>query len=276
MGRSHHLGSLVTPLPVVLGDKPHVSVSTIESYLYCPRRTWREKFAPPDLRIPFRTGPELVVGSAAHTPVEYVLQRRIDARRLGMPDDWARLTSNVERWYDAAFTKREKDVEDWKKLGRHETYLSGLHACAALVDAAEPLDVVAVERSFSLPLWGIWTVDGRIDGELADLALVDFKTEAAKPSTAWKWSQEKADTSLQAGVYAAVTLHETGMLPPYFLFIVARKKAGSVAKVYRTVPTRPRIAMAMTIARFVALFIERGNFPKPRSGCWGCPLNGEC
>ena len=269
----------MTPLPVVLGDNPHVSVSTIESYVFCPRRTYREKFAPKADRLPFRTTPDLIAGSAAHAPVEKAVEARNKLKGFSWPHDWASVTRNADKWFGQEFNARERQSRiTWAEGERLATYEGGLHASSALLVAAGPLDIVSVERKFSLPLRPGWTVDGRIDAELGDGSMVDFKTEKASPSPAWKWSQEKADTSLQAAIYAGVRLHETGTLPPSFTFIVARKKAGSIANQFPTYPNHTRVRMALSFASLVSVLIEAGMFPKPKWPCFGCPLSesGGC
>lgn len=268
----------MTILPVVLGDNPHVSVSTIESYIACPRKVWRQKFAPKDQRLPYQSSGALIAGGAAHMPVERAVEARNKLRSFNWPDDWEGITRNAKKWYDAEFNLRErKDRYQWTEGERQKVYDGGWHAAQALLAAAGTLDLVSVEESFSMPLRAGWTIDGRKDGRQRDRSLVDLKTESATPSAQWKWTQEKADSSLQAGIYVAHEMHVRGSdVPTGFLFVVARKKEGAVAKVFPTVITRPRAAMAVSVARLVSIFIENGIFPRPRPGCWGCPLNGDC
>lgn len=263
-------------LPVVLGDRPHVSVSTIEGYIACPRRLWRQKFAPKADRLKWVTSGALIAGGAAHVPLEKAVEARNKLRNFNWPTDWDSVTRNASRWYDQEFNTRERQSKiAWKEGERMVTYEGGWSASQALLVAAGPLDIVRVERSFSMPLRGMWTIDGRIDAELGDGGMADLKTEAAKPSAAWKWSQEKADTSLQVAVYAGVRLYETGELPPYFLIIVARKKPNSVATIYRTTPNHTRVRMALSFASLVSMLIEAGMFPRPKWPCFSCPLMTE-
>ncbi len=268
----------MTILPVVLGDNPHVSVSTIESYIACPRKVWRQKFAPKDQRLPFQSSGALIAGSAAHKPIEKAVEARNKLRLSRWPDDWERITRPAEKWYATEFKEREQqDKHQWAEGERDRAFIGGWYAAQALLAAVKGLDIVSVEEEFEFPLRTRWRVKGRKDGRLRNRALVDLKTEAANPSAQWKWTQEKADSSLQAGIYVAHEMHVHGSdVPDGFLFVVARKKEGAVAKVFPTVITRPRAAMAVCVARLVSIFIENGIFPRPRPGCWGCPLNGDC
>ncbi len=268
----------MTPLPVVLPDNPHVSVSTIESYISCPRKVWRQKFAPKDRRLPFETSPALIAGSAAHAPVEKAVEAQQKLRSFRWPDDWESVTRNAKKWYDAEFNLRERqDKYEWAEGERITAYDGGWHAAQALLASVKDLDIVAVEEEFEFPLRVGWRVKGRKDARRRNNALVDLKTEAANPSAPWKWTQDKADQSLQAGIYVADERYRFGPdAPDEFLFLVARKKPNAVTKPFPTTVTQTRANMAVNLARLVSILIERGIFPRPRPACWGCPLNGEC
>lgn len=269
------MGRLVT-LPVVLNDHPHVSVSTIEAYITCPRKVWLEKFAPKDQRVPFVPTGALVAGSAAHAPVEKAVETRNKLRAYRWPDDWESITRNARKWYDAEFNLRERqDRIEWQPGERSKVYDGGWAAAQTLLAGCKDLDIVTVEEEFALPLRGRWSIKGRKDARLRDGNLIDLKTESATPSAEWRWTQQKADESLQAAIYVADEYAKTGVLPS-LTFLVARKRPNSKLRVFPTTPNHVRVHMALGIAKLMTILIEHGIFPRRPGGCWGCPLQGGC
>lgn len=261
-------------LPVTLPDRPHVSATAIEAYLACPRRVWRERYAPESQRLPRTVTRQLAVGVAVHEALERALRRRIDARRLGLPDDWDRLTDNSRRDFDRAFDACAREVADWGPASPEGERAEGWGAAGALLEAVRPLAVVAVERSFSTAIRDGWTLDGRVDAVLGDGTLVDFKTEGKAVRDPWRWSAERARTALQPGMYAAGWAAETGALPASLTFVVAPKAAGAVARSYAVRLSAGHAVVARAVAVVVSRAIEGGVFPRG-SECRFCPLKSE-
>lgn len=258
----------------------NVSKSSIERYLSCPAKFWRERLAPPaDRRQEPTTGP-LIAGRAAHTVIETLIRAMRSAKRSGLdgPDTQNRQRENVPRLYEKAFTAEVIACPDadWGDRGRQDHYDGGLAATRALVADALGQPISAEEVPFSVELAPGLRLTGRIDAILANGALVDFKTQTASRFSPWRWTHEKAQHDLQPAVYALGMIRERGVLPASFTFRVAEKTPGAHVETFPVPLTHAHAAVAHVIALTVAKAIERGVFPMPGGhACKFCFLKAQ-
>lgn len=257
-----------------------VSKSSIESYLRCPAKFWRERFAPPELRRKEPTTGPLIIGRAVHTVLETLVHSARAARKTGIDNELtrARQLANIARKYDRAVTAEiaADSTGDWGRTGLNGEYTGGLAALEALAAAALAQPISGEEVPFTVELAPGMQLTGRIDAILDDGNLIDFKTQTANRFSPWRWSLAKAREDFQAPMYALGMVYERGYLPRTFTFLVAEKAAGATVEPFTVALTPAHVAWARVTALTVARAIEREAFPMPGGHpCKNCFLLNE-
>lgn len=257
-----------------------LSRSSMERYLSCPARYWRERLAPPNVRRKEPTTGPLVAGRAAHTVIEAIVRSARSAKKTGIDNDFtrSRQLANVPRLYERAFTAElvlEPSI-DWGKTGQQAEYEGGLAATVALAAAAVDQPIGAEEVPFTIAITPNVQLTGRIDAVLTDGNLVDFKTQTANRFSTYRWSAAKAALDSQPPLYALGMFHARGVLPKTFTFLVAEKAAGAVVEPFLVSLIPAHLAWARLTVLVVARFIEQQVFPMPGGkACDRCFLKAE-
>lgn len=257
-----------------------VSKSSIDRYLSCPARFWRERLAPKELRRKEPVTGPLIVGRAVHTVIELLVRNSRLARRTGIDNDLtrSRQLENVARQYDCAVTDEiaGEPTVDWGRTGKDKEVAGGLGALQALAAAVIALPISGEEVPFSIAIAPDIQLTGRVDAILEDGRLVDFKTQTPSRFSPWRWTQAKARADFQPPMYAAGVQQELGYIPASFTFIVAEKAPGAVVETYLVSLTPAHVAWARVTALLVARAIAAGIFPMPNgTACDRCFLKKE-
>jgi hypothetical protein len=257
-----------------------VSKSSIDRYLQCPARYWRERIAPPELRRKEPVTGPLIVGRAVHTVIELLVRNARLARRTGIDNDLtrSRQLANIGRQYDGAVTDEiaGEPTIDWGRNGKDAETAGGFGALQALAAAVITLPISGEEVPFSIAIAPDVQLTGRVDAILEDGRLVDFKTQTPSKFSPWRWTAAKARTDFQPPMYAAGILQELGYIPKTFTFIVAEKAPGAVVETYPVSLTPAHVAWARVTALLVARAIAAGIFPMPNGApCNRCFLKNE-
>lgn len=198
---------------------PHLSFSQLTTLWGCPekhRRTYvlGEREAP---------SPAIIMGQAAHSGIEGALR----ASQGRMPFGKAGVVAEVERrWHELA-----KSVVDWSDGPKKLEPETGLAYAKAMAQALYEHAVPEVRRGSTHCEWRFdediagepgWTFTGSIDHMRTvskQIVVDDWKT------TSSRWSQSRADSSLQVDAYYWAVRRVFGKLPSKFVFhVVTRPK----------------------------------------------------
>lgn len=257
-----------------------VSKSSIDRYLQCPARFWRERIAPKELRRKEPTTGPLIVGRAVHTVIELLVRNARLARRTGIDNDLtrSRQLANIARQYDGAIAEEltTETAVEWGRTGKDAEVAGGLGALTALAAEVIALPISGEEVPFSIAIAPEIQLTGRVDAILEDGQLVDFKTQTPSRFSPWRWTPAKAAADFQPPMYAAGIQQELGYIPTSFTFIVAEKAPGAVVETYPVSLTPAHVAWARVTALLVARAIAAGIFPMPDGApCDRCFLKKE-
>jgi CRISPR/Cas system-associated exonuclease Cas4 (RecB family) len=171
----------------------HLSYSSINTYLMCPR-SWKYHYLD---KTQVKTSASLIFGSAFHGAIEaYIRARNTDqAGRLASYWDW--------NW--AEQIGKNPDIE-WNGESKESIFNQGVVMLSnedvrAVVDGLKPLVIdqeVYIERQVTLHVPGVpVNVIGYIDIITADGIPGDFKTSSRR------WEEDKAANELQPSFYLA-------------------------------------------------------------------------
>jgi len=208
--------------------------------------------------IPGPASAAMLYGNVMHT----VLKDLHDAERLGRPREEAKVLALFGELMDAA----EFDDDLQQRLYR-EQGIRQLVEFVRLRNARENPPVVDAEKNFQVKIAGV-RVKGRMDrvDQLeAGTRVIDFKTGKA-------FTQEKADQSLQLGIYALAGRELWGALPKEL--VIYNLEDNSEVSSRRT---EKALAALEAKVKDVAEGISAGEFyEKPGFHCRWCDFRNVC
>lgn len=172
----------------------HLSYSSISSFLLCPR-SWRYKYID---KVPTKTSPNLILGSAFHATVEkLVSEPEINPTEL-FAEKWSGIIEDEGKDIDWQDKTPESVRDEGLRLFQSPEILAGIKQIIPKRDIdGNPL----IEKYVELKVPNVPVpIIGYIDIILKDGTPADFKTAARK------WTDEQAANSLQSLFYIAALL----------------------------------------------------------------------
>lgn len=241
---------------------PHLSHSSINTYLGCPER-WRRRY----LELEYEpSNQKMIVGKVVGNAVAAGYIDKIETGTL----DVDLLTGAFEEQWDDATKGEEIDWEDYTPGEVKDAAASSLVAYAPTMTEITP---VTVEESFEIRLPGTeWVTLGYMDFVTAE-PIYDLKVSAKTKS------QADLDTDTQATLYiAAKAAQEEWKLRPFKWHAVTRPspKGNRAAYVTELATTRTqgqvntmleRIAL---VAREIDHRVTSGDWQGAAPGYWLC------
>lgn len=235
----------------------HLSYSSINSYLTCPR-AWRYHYID---KVQTPTAPALIFGSAFHGTIEEHIKAETPVQSL------------TERWMGEWQRQLERSPEvSWdgdsaEKLANDGVRMFSDADVVALVNGLRPLDEPnSVERFVELNIPNVpIPVIGYIDMIEADGIPCDFKTSKSS------WNQDKAMNEMQPVFYLAA-LNQAGYARNpelrfrHYVFVKTKKPQ---AQVWETQRQPGELFWLFGVIQDVYRGIEREVFP-PNPGAWKC------
>lgn len=196
---------------------PHLSFSQLSTLLGCPEKHRRHYL----LGHRGNTSGAIIMGQAAHVAPEIALK---SIQATGMKSKDAAMTGVKHKWAELAAGEIE-----WGDLEPEKARETALGFGLTLYEQAVPAvrkGTLHAEWGFNIPIPSCegWTFKGNVDHIRRDgkrLIVDDWKT------TSSKWTQSKADSSLQVQAYFWAIWQHFGEMPKEFQFhIVNRPKKG--------------------------------------------------
>lgn len=239
---------------------PHLSYSSISTYLGCPER-WRRRY----LELEYEpANPNLVVGKTIGRAVgagylQKIQEGQITAELLTdtFDSEWADAVSEEVDWGD----ERPGEVKD--------SAAQSLIAYAPMMETVEP---VTVEESFEIRHPGAeWVTLGYMDWVAAE-PIYDLKVSARAKS------QGDLDADSQATLYVAAKSVQENTLRPFKWHAVKRPSPGgrSPASAVELTTTRTQgqvnalLERIAVVAREIDWRVETGNWQGAAPGFWLC------
>jgi len=240
----------------------HLSYSSINTYLLCPR-SWRYRYLD---KVDVPTSPALIFGSAFHEAVEQYLVMRHSGDALPVAELFATMWEGQ--------LERNEDV-DWgddteESLAETATRMLTDDSIVAQIDSLKPLvveDAPVIEKYVTMTVPGVPVpIVGYIDIITEDGIPGDLKTSSRK------WYGDKADQEMQPVFYLAALNQEGYDLNPDLRFrhYVYTKTRSPVVQVLETQRTPADIGWLFGLISEVWDAIEMGVFP-PNPNSWLCP-----
>lgn len=245
--------------PVVDGV-PHLSASSIGSYLLCPRSWWYEKIF--GVRGPASSA--LICGTAMHAAAEVGMREKLETGEDISPEvaqDIARETT-VQGYEEQAESVEDTGLRDHLIDDKDSEEAIDRSTSMALIWATQSSPLVMpreVESEYRSVIGGVRIV-GRLDVIADSGEIIDWKTSSKKPS------RGQADCAIQAELYPVMT----GCGGMTFIYHVSNKRTKEAipqrvsASVIDMAPKRSQATV-----EHVARAIRAGSFPRNRTG-WKC------
>ena len=248
------------PEPVVQ-EKPHLSASSINTYLTCPRK-WKFRYID---KLSGPTGSNLIFGRAYHAAIEIVLKEKMDkGNELLMPWDDTRFVFHEN-------LNNELDETDGEiKYNKGETPES-MHALGETMikvwyeEIAPTLKPVAIEEKFVVSLGDDFPYEllGYIDLIEEGDIIVDHKTSKKR------WAESKPGKELQADVYLLAYYLKFGRAAREVRYDIITKggpRSLPQAQQLSTTRTEPQLRWFIGLFEDVVYSIEKGAFPPDPAG----------
>lgn len=261
--------SVVDPPPVKVNTLPdHISPTSAKDYLGCSLRFFFGRVQ----AIPRDTSPALHLGKAVHAALQHY---HLAVWRGGDASPEA-----ITQAYEDIFMTMERDEGpvSWKDdKAREKARADGLRVVTAYLDSPEALkeSPKAVEVFLREDIDGLSVpLTGAIDLVRQDLAPVDFKTSASKPSS----EQAGFDHELQLVCYQLMIESATGKTPPALdLLFLVKTKIPQVIPVSLPPANEQRKQRAVSMLETAVQGIAEGRFhPQPGMHCSWCQFRIEC
>lgn len=243
----------------------HLSFSSISNYLICPK-SWKYKYLD---RIPTKTSPALLFGSAWHGLVESIVTGNVDParKRDHFKADFEERVSQAEanggiEWGNETPATMINMAYRW--LASSEIK-NGIETVKVLRDENGP----AIERKITVNVPGVPVpVIGYIDVITEDGVCGDFKTSAKS------WSDKQASDSLQPLFYLAGLRQEGIPVEMKFRHYVFVKTKEPKFQMIETRYDPMRLLFLFGLIKNVWDAMDRGAyFENP--GSWKC-AEGNC
>lgn len=188
-------------------NRPHWSYSQLNQYRRCPLQYYFERIE--RLPVPFTAG-GLAFGSAVHAALADVHR---SLQSYGAPSSDSLRRTFLDRWAELAAERPIRfrpgeNLADMQELG--------LGLLGAYVSRLEPMEILAVEREFVVPLINsrgevlerpLVAVPDLLIRENGALLIDEFKTAFRRPSSS------ELDLALQATCYAWAVRERYGSIP---------------------------------------------------------------
>ncbi len=255
----------------------HLSYSSISSWLMCPR-AWRYYRVD---KVPAKTGPALVFGSAFHNAVEDRIRHNVNNRAVPMAVCWS------EAWVQQL--ERNKDNIDWGDSGESEmnslaTRMLATPMIRNVIDTIQPLMVrpntwetksllyddsdlrPVIEQLVELNIENCLPLIGYVDVVTSDGVPADLKTSSRK------WNQKRADEQMQCTLYIAAmeAMGYEGNPSREFRYFVFTKTSKPIAQVLTTSRSQKEIDWALQAVRDTYDAIKTGVYPPGDTSSWKC------
>lgn len=246
---------------IIPGLVPHLSASSISTFLRCPRRWWFKYVA----KLPEPSDMGLVAGSSFHDVAEHVMNLRLQGFDLPSGPEAEDLARGYvdERSAKAGLADEDIIIASDRSARQSRAWVEKV---------APDMNPVSVEDKFDTIIEGVRVI-GRFDLVDADGICHDWKTKARKPT------EDEHMRSVQSEVYARV--HDG---PIGYTYLIDRPKEGSADVVRRLIQNHNDLTQLKEMAEEsisdTARSIRSGVFPRRRdhhmcSQKW-CPHYTEC
>lgn len=251
--------------------RPHWSYSAVQQYLRCPLQYYFERV----LRLPrISTSSGLVFGSAVH---EALATYHVGLRWNG-DVSW----DDVEKQFlDAWKLKEEGEVIQYKATeSRDDLIAQGLELLKLYLQEPPPANIVAVEKSFLVPIVNS-------DGEILEtplLAIVDLLTQEDEvlkvnefKTSGRSYGEQEVETSLQATCYANSIWEEFGVWPSVEYLVLVKTKSPKLQRM-KTSRTEEDLGRLGDLIENVERAVKGGIFFPIENplNCSGCSFREEC
>lgn len=227
----------------------HLSFSSITKYLKCGKQ-WKYRYIE---KLEEEKSEALMFGTAWHKMIKYGLEENLK----NLHDNWLAISEN---WVEEEFSEKlpGKLIDLGLKMvsvPKVATTIQGLKINPETIELQTELQVPSV----SIP------VIGYIDMIGTDGIPIDIKTSGQK------WSQDRADSDLQAIFYIAA-LEQLGMieLPAKFKYMIFTKTKYPTVQILETERTHGHVFALYSLINDVYQAIRRETFIPTDPSNWWC------